>query len=164
MPFLMSARSDGRRDRAPLALLLLSVCCVASGCGASTAERSSGMGQAVAQRFAEAIFRGEGAAAVALLADADDRPLSSLARRSAAAWRAHHGVVRFGGARSPGYWVFRYTGERTHGDGRFEQVRGAMLVVVGPSSHGPGVEFFSLRNDAVRYGTHRDSVLLPANR
>jgi hypothetical protein len=140
----MRARSNGR---APLALLL-TACCVVS----------------VAQRFAEAIFHGQGDAAVALLADAEDRPLSSLAKRSAAAWRTQHGVVRFGEKPSPRHWIFRYTGERTHDDGRFEQVRGALLVVIGPSPHGPGVEFFSLRNESVRYGTHRDSVLLPSNR
>jgi hypothetical protein len=146
--------------------LLLVACCAVSGCGGSAAreQTSAPSGREVAQRFAEAIVRGDGQAAVALLADADDRPLSWLAKRSAASWKDEHGIVRLREAPSTGRWVFRYDGMRTHDDGRFEQVSGHILVVVGRSPRGVGVEFFSLRTDDARYGTHRDSVLLPSNR
>jgi hypothetical protein len=149
--------------RAPL----LAACCAVAGCGGSVAREQAPApprGREVAQRFAEAIVRGEGQAAVALLANANDGPLSWLAKRSAASWKDEHGIVRLREAPSPGRWVFRYDGTRTHDDGRFEQVSGHILVVVGSSSRGVGVEFFSLRTDEVRYGTHRDSVLLPSNR
>jgi hypothetical protein len=147
-------------------VLVLTTCCLASGCGEATPpeEPSLTAGRDVAQRFAEAIFQGKGDAAVALLLDADDRPLSSLATRAAAPWKVHHGVVRLRTMRSRTRWIFRYAATRTHGDGRFEQVRGDMLVVVAASSDRVGVRFFSLRNDRVRFSTHRDSVLLPSNR
>jgi hypothetical protein len=159
-------RRAARRAGVSARALLLAGCLALSGCSGSAAreQASAPGGREVAQRFAEAIVRGEGQAAVALLSNANDTPLTWLAKRSAASWKAEHGVVRLRDAPSPGRWVFRYDGMRTHDDGRFEQVRGHILVVVGRSPRGVGVEFFSLRTDDVRYGTHRDSVLLPSNR
>jgi hypothetical protein len=153
------------KSKAPVVLLLV-VCCIASACRgtASAKEPSIAGGRDVAQRFAQAIFRGKGDAAVALLVHPDDGALSWLATRAAAPWKAHHGEVRFSGRRSGSRWIFGYFGTRAHGDGRFEEVRGDILVVVAASSHGVGVKFFTLRNAEVRFSTHHDSLLLPSNR
>jgi hypothetical protein len=72
--------------------------------------------------------------------------------------------VRLPGRRSDGRWVFGFAGAHTHRDGSFEELRGDIAVVVTASRQGPGVSFFMLRDDVVRYGTHHDSVLLPSNR
>jgi hypothetical protein len=117
----------------------------------------------VAQRFAEAMLRGNAGDAAALLLHADDTALASFATHAAAPWKAHPGSFR-PGVRAGRRWIFRYTGTRTHGDGRFEQVRGDLVVVVAASSKGAGIEFFAFRNEHVRFSTHHDSVLLPSNR
>jgi hypothetical protein len=147
-------------------VLLLTACSITSGCRGSAAadEPSTADGRDVAQRFAEAIFDGEGDAAVALLVDPDEEPLSSFAARAAAPWKARHGVVRLREMRSARRWIFRFAGTRAHGDGRFEKVRGDILVVVAGSSRGIGVTFFSLRTHDVRFSTHHDALLLPSNR
>jgi hypothetical protein len=149
-----------------LVVLLLAVCCVTSGCrGSSSAKEPSVAGaRDVAQRFSEAIFRGEADEAVALLVHPDDEALSWLATRAAAPWKARQGDVRFSGRRSGSRWIFGYVGTRAHRDGRFEEVRGDILVVVAASSGGVGVKFFTLRKGEVRFSTHHDSVLLPSNR
>ena len=118
----------------------------------------------VAQRFAEAIFRGKADAAITLLVHPDDPALSWMATNAAAPWKAHHAAVRLPGARSGRSWVFGYVGTHPQRDGGFEEVRGDIVVVVAASPKGSGVEFFTLRNKDVQFRTHHDSVLLPSDR
>jgi hypothetical protein len=150
----------------PAVVLLLVVCCIASACRGSTAANEPSVPRArdVAQRFAEAIFLGKADAAVALFVHPDDGALSWLASRAAVPWKAHHGKVRLPGRRSGSRWIFGYAGTRVHGNGRFEEVRGEILVIVAASPQGVGVKFFTLRNEEVRFSTHHDSLLLPSNR
>jgi hypothetical protein len=152
--------------KARCTVLLLGACAVASGCGESSSakEPSVAARRDVAQRFAEAIFRGKAEAAVALLIHPDDPTLSSMAANAAAPWEAHHAAVRLPGARSGASWVFVYAGTHPHKDGGFEEVRGDIVVVVAASPKGSGVEFFMLRNTDVQFKTHHDSLLLPSNR
>jgi hypothetical protein len=147
-------------------LLLVLACSVASGCGRSTtpAELPAAAQQDVSRRFAEAIFRGQGDAAVALLVHPADAALARFARRAARPWKAEHARVRLPGMRAGRRWIFRYLGRRTYRDGRFEEVRGDITVIVTASSGRTGVEFFALRNDDVRFSTHHDSLLLPSKR
>jgi hypothetical protein len=152
-----------RRNPAPV--LALALCCAATGCGGHAAPSAPLTAQRdVAQRFARAIFHGNAGAAHALLADPRAAGLSWLVTRSADGWRAHHGTVRLPGQRAGARWTFGFAGTRTHKDGRFERLRGHILVVVEASSQRPGVTFFAYRMDAVRFSTHHDSVLMPSNR
>jgi hypothetical protein len=152
-----------RRNPAPV--LAFALCCAASGCGGHGAPSAPLTAQRdVAQRFARAIFRGNAGAADALLAKPGAAGLSWLVKRSAAGWRAHHGTVRLPGQRAGTRWAFAFAGTHTHKDGRFERLRGHILVVVEASSQRPRVTFFAYRTDAVRFSTHHDSVLMPSNR
>jgi hypothetical protein len=151
-------------------VLVLVLCWLASGCGGSSAPASVPVKRAsvaakreVAQRFAAAVFRGNAEAAVALLVRPHDDALSWLVRRAAAPWKASHAAVRLRGRRA-GRWVFGFVGRRTHRDGRFEDLRGELAVTVGDSAGGAGVELFALRDSAIRYGTHHDSLLSPSRR
>jgi hypothetical protein len=146
--------------------LLLCACCIAAGCGqsarTSVKEPSVAARRDVAQRFAEAIFRGNADAAILLLVHSDDPALSAMTTSAAAPWKTHHAAVRLPGTRSGRSWVFGYVGRHPQGDGSFEEVRGD--IVVAPSQTESGVEFFALRNKNVQFRTHHDSVLLPSNR
>lgn len=153
-------------------LTLVVACAVASGCGRSTPPAPApaptplpvAAQRDVAQRFAEAIFRGQGDAAVGLLVRPDDGALSRFVMRAARPWRAQHAQVHLPGTRSGRGWVFRYAGRQTHSDGRFEDVRGDITIIVSAPAGRTGVEFFALRNADIRFSTHHDSVLLPSNR
>jgi hypothetical protein len=147
---------------------LLCACCVAAGCGQSARtpvkEPSVAARRDVAQRFAEAIFRGNADAAILLLVHSDDPALSGMTTSAAAPWKTHHAAVRLPGTRSGRSWVFGYAGTHPQRNGGFEEVRGDIVVVVAPSPRGSGVEFFTLRHKDVQFRTHHDSVLLPSNR
>jgi hypothetical protein len=144
---------------------IVAACFVASGCGGSASTHASIDAQRrTAQRFAEAIFHGNAPAATALLVEPDGGDLSSLVTRAAAPWRARHGTVSLPGRRSGQRWIFGFAGTHTHKDGRFERLRGHILVVVKASSKRPRVSFFAYRNDHVLFSTHHDSVLMPSNR
>jgi hypothetical protein len=147
-------------------LALLLACGVASGCGKSATPTTlpPAVQQNVAQRFAEAIFRGQGDAAVRLLVRPGDAALARFAMSAARPWKAAHAHVRLPGTRAGRRWTFRYAGRQTHRDGRFEDMRGDITIIVSASSGRAGVEFFAVRNDAIRFSTHHDSVLLPSNR
>ena len=147
-----------------LLVFLLAACCVASGCGASGVKPTVGSRHDVAQRFAEAVLHGNAAAAVGLLTDPGDTALASRAAQAAAEWKARPGSVRTPGVASGHGWVFRYSGRHSKKDGRFEDVRGDILVVVAASGGGAGVDFFALLNQRIRFRTHHDSVLLPSDR
>ena len=153
--------------KVPLALLLC-VCCVAAGCGGSTStstkQRSVSARRDVAQRFATAIFRGQAHAAITLLVYPADPALRWMTTNAAAPWKTQHAAVRLSMKQSGRSWVFGYAGTHRHRDGRFEEVRGDIVVVVAASPKGPGVEFFTLRNQKIRFKTHHDSMLLPSNR
>jgi len=140
--------------------LLLSVGALATSCGAASHEPSLGTQREVARQFAQAIFRGQTAAAVGLLEQPRDPALVWLTKRAARPWQASHASVRLPGRRAGRSWVFGYAGTRAHRDGSFEQVRGDIVVAVAAS----GVESFALPYPTVRFGTHHDSVLLPSNR
>jgi len=146
-------------------VLVLAACCVAAGCrGSGSATEASVVARRdVAQRFAEAIFRGDAGAAEALV-NPKDADFSAIVTRAAAPWKARHGTIRFPGERSGERWIFGFAGTHTHKDGRFERVRGKILVVVKASSKRARVAYFVVRNDDVRFSTHHDSVLLPSNR
>jgi len=145
--------------------LLFVVGAVASGCGAASQhEPSVGAQREVARQFAEAVFRGQTATAVRLLADPHDPALIWLTRRAARPWKASHAAVRLPGKRAGHSWVFGYAGTRAHRDGSFEQVRGDIVVAVAASPRHARVESFALPHPTVRFGTHHDSVLLPSNR
>jgi hypothetical protein len=118
----------------------------------------------VAQRFADAIFRGNSPAATALLVKPEDEDLSSIVTSAAVPWKARHATIRLPGQRSGARWIFGFVGTHTHKDGRFERVRGKILVVVKATSKRAGVAYFVVRNDDIRFSTHHDSVLLPSNR
>jgi len=118
----------------------------------------------VAQRFATAILDGRGSAAVSLLVHPDDQALSWSAARAAAPWKAEPGTVVLPGSHRGNHWTFRYAGTHTYRDGRFEQVKGDLVVVVTGSSKGAAVEFFALLHETTRFSTHHDSVLMPSNR
>ena len=146
-------------------MLAFALCCAATGCGGHAAPSAPVTAQRdVAQRFAQAIFRGSAGAAEALLANPRAAGLSWLVTRSAAGWKAQHGAVRLPGQRAGERWTFGFTGKHTHKNGRFERLRGHILVIVEASSPRPRVTFFAYRTDAVRFGTHHDSVLMPSNR
>jgi hypothetical protein len=138
----------------------------AAGCGSGTSPKEPPVSSQrdVAQRFARAIFTGRTAAAVSLLVHPADEGLSGTAAHVAARWHRQHAAVRLPGTHRGNHWTFRYAGTRTHPDGRFEQVRGDLVVVVADSRHGAAVEFFALLHETTRFGSHHDSVLLPSNR
>ena len=144
-------------------VLLLAAGAAASGCGAAS-KPSIGAQQQVARQFAQAVFRGQAAAAVDLLAEPHDPALIWLTRRAARPWQGSHASVVLPGRRAGRSWVFGYSGTRTHADGSFEQVRGDIVVAVAASPGHAGVESFALPHPMVRFGTHHDSVLLPSNR
>jgi hypothetical protein len=153
------------KSNAPL-LLTLTACWVAPACGgtASSTQAPIVAQRDVAQRFAEAIFRGNSRTASALLLNPEDAELSSIVTDAAVPWKARHGKIRFPGQRSGERWIFGFVGTHAHNDGRFERVRGRILVVVNASSKRAGVSYFLVRNDEIRFSTHHDSVLLPSNR
>jgi hypothetical protein len=153
------------KNNAPL-VLALAICCVVPGCRGRSATDAPAVAvqHEVAQRFADAILHGDARAAVALQEDPEDAGLSSLATRAAAGWAADHGTIRGAGRRSGERWIFGFAGTHTHRDGRFERVRGHILVVLTGSSKRARVAYFAVRNDAVRFSTHHDSVLLPSAR
>ena len=144
----------------------LAVCCVLAGCRgrAATDAPSVAAQHDVARRFAGAILHGDARAAVALQKNGEDAALSSMATRLAALWATDHGTIRGPGKRSGERWIFGFAGTHTHRDGSFERVRGHILVVLAASSRRARVAYFAVRNDAVRFSTHHDSVLLPSNR
>jgi len=146
------------------AALLLSVGAIATGCASSSHEPSIGTQREVARQFAQAIFRGQTAAAVGLLEQPPDPALVWLTKRASRPWHASHASVRLPGRRAGHSWVFGYAGTRAHRDGSFEQVRGDIVVAVAASPRRAGVESFALPHPTVRFGTHHDSVLLPSNR
>ena len=147
--------------------LLAAACSIASGCGAiakhATAPPAAEQ-QTVARHFAQAIFRGNTHAAVALLIHPEDKALSSFVAESAAPWRAQHGSIRLPATRSGSQWIFGYAGTHDHANGTFQQVQGDIAVSVTSARGTAGVELFMIRKNHVRYGTHHDSVLLPSNR
>ena len=149
-------------------VLLLCACSIAAGCGGSastsTKEPSIAARRDVAQRFAEAIFRGKAEAAITLLVHPDDPALAWMATSAAAPWKRHHAAVRLSHTRPGSSWVFRYVGTHPQRNGGFEEVRGDILVVVVDSPQGSGVEFFTFRNKNVQFRSHHDSQLLPSNR
>jgi hypothetical protein len=147
-------------------VLLLAASSVVSGCGGGALPKEPPVAaqREVAQRFAEAIFGGSAGAAAALLVHPDDEALSSRATHAAAGWRARHGTVRLPGKHSGSRWTFAYAGTHSHRDGRFERVRGDLVVVVAATPKGAGVEYFAFLNERIRFSTHHDSVLLPSSR
>ncbi len=146
------------------AVLLLSVAAVATSCGATSHDASLGAQREVARQFAQAIFRGQTAAAVGLLEQPRDPALVWLTKRAARPWQAGHASMRLPGRRAGHSWVFGYAGTHAHRDGSFEQVRGDIVVAVASSPGHAGVESFALPHPTVRFGTHHDSVLMPSNR
>jgi hypothetical protein len=148
--------------------LLLCTCCIAAGCGgsASTSAKQTSVAarRDVAQRFAEAILRGKADTAITLLVHPDDPALRWMTTNAATPWKTQHAAVRLSVKQSGRSWVFGYAGTHRHRDGRFEEVRGDIVVVVASSPKGSGVEFFTFRNTNVQFKTHHDSVLLPSNR
>jgi hypothetical protein len=152
------------RARSSAALLLISVGAAATSCGAASHGPSLGAQREVAHRFAQAIFRGQTAAALGLLEQPRDPALVWLTKRAAGPWQASHASVRLPGRRVGHSWVFGYAGTHAHPDGSFEQVRGDIVVAVAASPGHEGVESFALPYPTVRFGTHHDSVLLPSNR
>ena len=147
-------------------VLVLAACSVVSGCGAgaSASEASLAARRSVAHRFAQSIFRGDSRGAQALLVDPGDATLSSIVTDAAVPWKARHGRIRGSGKRSGERWIFGFVGTHTHKDGRFERVRGKILVLVASSAKRARVSYFVIRNDDIRFSTHHDSVLLPSNR
>ena len=159
----MHSRTPLRARYSGLLALLVGLGACAAGCGGA-AEPSIGAQQQVARQFAEAVFRGQTAAALGLLTDPHDRALVWLTRRAARPWQVSHAAVRLPGRRAGRSWVFRYAGTRAHVDGSFEQVRGDIVIAVAAASGRAGVESFALPHPTVRFGTHHDSVLMPSNR
>jgi hypothetical protein len=150
-----------KRSAALLALLAL------AGCGGtgSPSDPPVSAQRDVAQRFARAILSGRAHAAVTLLVHPGDDGLSRQAASAAAPWKAGPATIRFPGTHRGNHWTFRYAGTHNHRDGRFEQVRGDLVVVVAGSRKGAAaVEFFALIHETKRFSTHHDSVLLPSNR
>lgn len=145
-------------------MALLGACCVFSACGGTdaTIAPSAAARRLVAEQFAEAIFRGDAPAAVALLASPD--ALSSSVSRAAAPWQAHHARLRLPGRLSGSRWVFGYSGVHPHAGGRFDEVRGDLVVVVTAVDERAGVGAFAFQNTVTRSRTHHDSVLLPSDR
>jgi len=146
-------------------MLAFALCCAATGCSGYDAPGAPLTAQRdIAQRFARSIVRGNAGAAEALLVDPRPAGLSWLVTRSAARWKAHHGTVHLPGQRAGDRWTFGFAGTHTHQDGRFERLRGHILVILEASSQRPRVTFFAYRTDAVKFSTHHDSVLMPSNR
>jgi hypothetical protein len=143
-------------------LAALAVC----GCGGTTTKSpSETMQRGVASRFAAALFRGDGAAARALLVRKDDDgALAFLVQRAAAPWKSLHASLRPRPRRAGNQWLFGYSGTHTHRDGRFERESGELVVFVVPTGTGAGVRFFAFKDVRRRFSTHHDAVLLPSNR
>jgi hypothetical protein len=146
--------------------VLVLAACIAPGCSEDASAPAAPLAaqRDVAQLFAQAIFSGNADAARALLVKRDDAALSWIVTRAAAPWKPRSASVRLPGKRSGPRWIFRFVGTHTHKDGRFERVRGRILVVLAGSSKRAAVEFFLVKNEEVRFSTHHDSVLLPSNR
>lgn len=138
----------------------LAVCCLAAGCGgkAATTTRPAVDRADVAKRFARAIFKGDTHAAVSLLES--PQALSGSVRRAAGPWKRHHGELRFPATQTGGHYVFAFSGTHPHAGGRFELVKGDLVVVVGPSA----VQAFTFRHVVTKFKTHHDSQLLPSDR
>jgi len=145
---------------------LLAASAFVAGCAGSAPESDPPIAaqREVAERFAEAIFHGQSSTAVALLARRDDDVLSARATRAAASWQPQHGTVRLPGRRAGNSWTFGYAGTHSPRDGRFEQVRGRLVVVVATAHGGAAVRFFAFLDETTRFSTHHDSLLLPSNR
>jgi hypothetical protein len=139
---------------------LLAGCCLAAGCGGDAEPRPTTPVDraAVAKRFARAIFRGDTRTALSLIESAQG--LGESVTRAATPWKHHHGRVRLLLDEPGGRYVLGFSGTHPHPDGRFELVRGELVVVVGPAS----VEAFAFRNTVTRFKTHHDSQLLPSDR
>ena len=99
-----------------------------------------------------------------MLVNPGDDGLSHQAANAAAPWKAGAATIRLPGTHRGNHWTFRYAGTHNHPDGRFEQVRGDLVVVVGGSRNRAAVEFFALVHELKRFSTHHDSVLMPSNR
>jgi hypothetical protein len=159
----MLSKTPARARYSARLALVLAAGAVAASCGA-TPHPPLGTERQVARQFAEAVFRGQTDAAVAVLVEPHDPALTWLARRAARPWKTNHATVRLPARRAGRSWVFAYDGTHTHRDGRFEEVRGDIVIAVSASSGRAGVESFALPHPTVRFGTHHDSVLLPSNR
>ena len=137
-----------------------------AGCGGTAPPREPPVSaqRDVAQRVANAILSGRSRVAVALLVHPEDRGLSGAAAHDAARGRTQHAAVGMPGSHRGNHWTFGYAGRRTHRDGRFELVRGDLVVVIAGSPRGAAVEYFALLHETTRFSTHHDSVLMPSNR
>ena len=132
---------------------------IVAGCGGTTTPPAARVDRAdVAKRFAQAIFRGNTPTAVALLES--PQALSGAVRRAAVPWVRHHGDLRLPATQTGGRYVFGFSGTHPHADGRFELVKGDLVVVVGPSA----VQAFTFRHVVTEFKTHHDSQLLPSDR
>lgn len=130
-----------------------------AGCGGRAEQPPSPVDRAaVAKSFVQAIFRGDTRTAVALLES--PQALSGSVRRAAAPWKLHHGSVHLPATRTGSRFVFGFTGTHPHPDGRFELVKGDVVVVVGLSA----VQAFTFRRVVTQFKTHHDSQLLPSDR
>jgi hypothetical protein len=137
----------------------LAACALAAGCGSGSTKLAPPVDRAaVAKRFAQAIFRGDTTTALALLESRQG--LSDSVRRAAAPWKLHHGSLRLPASGSGSRFVFGFSGTHPHPDGRFELIRGDLVVVVGPAA----VQAFTFRNLVMQFKTHHDSQLLPSDR
>jgi hypothetical protein len=161
----MRQSSEAVNVKAAIVLLILAAC-FASGCGthASVEQPPVGRQRDIARQFAEAIFRGRTAEAVALLVEPHDQALTWLTRQAARPWQSGRASVHLPAHRAGRSWVFGYSGTHTHRDGSFEEVRGDIVIAVAGWSRRVGVESFALPHPTVRLGTHHDSVLLPSSR
>jgi hypothetical protein len=137
-----------------------------SGCGGTTALKtpSQAAQRNVAGRFAAAVLRGDEAGARALLVHSDDGALAALVQWAAAPWRTHPASIRLPARHAGNRWTFSYVGRRTQKNGMFETHSGDLVVVVGPSRAGAGVQFFIVTHVSTRFSTHHDSQLPPSKR
>jgi len=137
-----------------------------SGCGGTAAPEKppQTVQRHVAERFADAVLRGDAAGARALLARPDEAALVYLVRRAAAPWTNQHGSIRVPARHTDGGWAFSYFGTRAHRDGTFEREKGELVVLVEPSATGAAVRFFAFKHVRTRFSTHHDALLPPSKR
>jgi hypothetical protein len=112
----------------------------------------------VALRFAQAIFAGDTHTALGLLES--PQALSSSVRSASVRWRLRGDRVLLRDAHPGGRFLFGFSGTQPHSGGRFDDLRGDLVVVVGRAA----VEAFAFRNTVTTYRTHHDSQLLPSAR
>jgi hypothetical protein len=158
-------RLDPRNRSRVIGCLLIAI--AVTGCGGTrtTKPPSGAQSRDVAGRFAAAVLRGDAPGARALLVrTADQAALGSLVDRAAAPWKSQHASIRLPARRDGDRWTFRYTGRRTHRDGRFETERGNIVVFTGRSAGGIGVRYLVFSDVRRRFSTHHDAQLLPSNR